>query len=861
MKHTNASRRVLVALIALMALPSPALAQSRVPDLAQAALEELMNIEITSASRKEQRAADVAAAVFVITADDIRRSGMTTLPDLLRLAPGVNVAQINANKWAVSVRGFNAMYANKLLVLVDGRSVYNRIFSGVLWDTTDLMLDDIERIEVIRGPGAAIWGANAVNGVINIVTKTAAATQGGLLRADAGGSGAQGAVRYGGALGSGRYRVYSQWSRLNESVFSTGVSANDASHSITSGFRADWTVPSGAFMVDGDFTAGQARALWPNLDSATAAAAPIAQVPTDTRGGHVLARWTRTRPGGGTLQVQSFVDVAARQEPLGDYHRRSFDVDTQYHTALGVRQDMVVGAGYRFIHEGLAGHTGLSMTPAEGDASLLTAFAQDEIQLFQDRLAVTLGAQVQYDSLVGAGLQPTARLIWKARPHQRVWAAVSRALRTPSLSERSIEVDLPPAPGPNGLPSHQLAGQPDGAERDARRRRSRLPRRGATGIGRFARVAPPRAVRAPAGRGGSHASQAGDGQPDRQRGAILSRRGPDRHQRRHEFQGAGRVLVPRRQLHQVPRHAAAGGRESRSERRSRRRRRAQPAMAAALDVRPGAARDGQRIAVSRRPAAAVADRRLHAGGRQRRMAVQPQSGSDPDGPEPLLQRARRIRRHGLAAARHPGAAQCHLPAELVVLMIHFSRLRVAAMAVAMLAAGGRAAAADVASDVAVKAALLFNFAKFADWPLLPAGAPIDVCVAGDDAVAAALVDIVHGQKLNGHALEVVRPRDSTTWQGCEVLFVTAADAKRAGAGLEAIRTLPVLTVGDGKGFADAGGIIETYLENGRMRFAINVDAMERSGLHLSSRLLGLARVIRDNQTPPTTAKDQIHEPR
>src|SRR6185295_16777427 len=151
-------------------IPSAVHAQGQVPDLRTASIEELLNIEITSASRKEQRAADVAAAVFVITHDDIRRSGMTTVPDLLRLAPGVDVAQINANKWAVSVRGFNQLYANKLLVLVDGRSVYNRIFSGVFWDAQNLMLDDVDRIEVIRGPGAAMWGANAVNGVINIVT-------------------------------------------------------------------------------------------------------------------------------------------------------------------------------------------------------------------------------------------------------------------------------------------------------------------------------------------------------------------------------------------------------------------------------------------------------------------------------------------------------------------------------------------------------------------------------------------------------------------------------------------------------------------------------------------------------------------
>ena len=199
----------LLALLGLVAIPSPGLAQSGERDLSQVSLEELMNIEITSASRKEQRAGDVAAAVFVITQDDIRRSGMTSIPDLLRLAPGVEVAQINSNKWAVSVRGFNGLYANKLLVLVDGRTIYNRIFSGVFWDTEDLVIDDIDRIEVIRGPGAAIWGANAVNGVINIVTKATADTQGALVRVDGGNSGDQGSIRYGSTVTAETYSLNS----------------------------------------------------------------------------------------------------------------------------------------------------------------------------------------------------------------------------------------------------------------------------------------------------------------------------------------------------------------------------------------------------------------------------------------------------------------------------------------------------------------------------------------------------------------------------------------------------------------------------------------------------------------------------
>jgi iron complex outermembrane receptor protein len=450
MKRMNVTS--LLVILGLAAVPSPGLAQSGAQDLGQASIEELMNIEVTSASRKEQRAGDVAAAVFVITQDDIRRSGMTTIPDLLRLAPGVEVAQINSNKWAVSVRGFNALFANKLLVLVDGRSIYNRIFSGVLWDTEDLVLDDIDRIEVIRGPGAAIWGANAVNGVINIVTKSAADTKGGLVRADGGGSGGQGTVRYGGTLGSASYRVYSQWTGRDESLIAPGIGANDGSHSTTTGFRADWSARPGAFMLEGDFTAGQARALWPNLNPQTAAGDPLANVPTDTEGGHVLGRWTHTRASGASLQIQSFADIASRLEPVGDYRRRAFDVDTQYHTALGAHQDVVAGAGYRFIDEEFLGHVYLTMNPAQDHSSLLTAFMQDEIELLRNRLAVTLGSQVQYDSESGAGVQPTARVMWKALPRQRLWAAVSRALRTPSLDEHAVRLVYPPVASASGLP-------------------------------------------------------------------------------------------------------------------------------------------------------------------------------------------------------------------------------------------------------------------------------------------------------------------------------------------------------------------------------------------------------------------------
>jgi iron complex outermembrane recepter protein len=442
---------VLLVLFGLVAAPSPGLAQGRAPDLNQMSIEDLMNIEITSASRKEERVADVAAAVFVITRDDIRRSGMTTIPDLLRLAPGVQVAQINANKWAVSVRGFNGLFSNKLLVLVDGRSVYNRLFSGVIWHGEDMVLDDVDRIEVIRGPGAAMWGANAVNGVINIVTRATADTQGGLFRVEAGGAGTQGVARYGGTVGAARYRVFAQWTGRDESIIVPGTPADDASHSVTTGFRTDWTTTPGEFAIDGAFTTSREQSLWVNLDPQTAATEPIARAASESLSGHLLGRWTQRSASGAALQIQSFVDIADRREPIGNYHRTSFGAETQYHTALGAHHDLVAGAGYRFTDETLGGHVGISLTPPD-PSSLVTAFLQDEISLFGDRLAVTLGTQVQYDSDSGAGLQPTARVMWKVRPRQRLWAAASRALRTPSLTDRWIRVDYPPVPTESGLP-------------------------------------------------------------------------------------------------------------------------------------------------------------------------------------------------------------------------------------------------------------------------------------------------------------------------------------------------------------------------------------------------------------------------
>ena len=442
-----------------------AFAQGRpAPDLSGATIEDLMNITVTSASRKEERASEVAAAIYVITQDEIRRSGMTTLPDLLRLAPGVHVAQINANKWAVSVRGFNGLYSNKLLVLIDGRSIYNHVFSGVFWDTEDLVIENIDRIEVIRGPGAAVWGANAVNGVINILTKSAAETPGALVRVGGGTfETAQVMARYGGSLGKIDYRVFSQWSGYGESRLNSDADAGDQWRRAMAGFRADWESGPRAFTLQGKLNRASGNGLWIDFGAPAATLSRTLDIPSVMNGGSLLGRWVLTRANGASLQVQSTLDLGHRDEPVGDYRRRTVDSEVQYHTALGARHDLVAGAGYRLMHERLAGRRGYSLTPESSSDDRVNVFAQDEIMLAAERLHLTLGAKLERESQAGWGLQPTARLTWAVVPRrQYLWAAASRALRTPSLTDRGIHLDYGPTLGEGPLPIRiSASGSPD----------------------------------------------------------------------------------------------------------------------------------------------------------------------------------------------------------------------------------------------------------------------------------------------------------------------------------------------------------------------------------------------------------------
>jgi len=463
----RASRVVVCVLLALFLLsrPSPARAQAAPSDLAAISLEDLMNIEITTASHKDQRVVDTPAAVFVLTHEDIRRSGLTTLPDVLRLVPGVDVAQVNANKWAVSIRGFNAFYADKLLVLIDGRSLYNRLFAGVLWDAETIMLDDIDRIEIVRGPGGAVWGANAVNGVINIVTKSAADTHGVLARAGGGSSElTSGAIRYGGRIGGASYRLFSDWSAHGDTTRPTGLATGDASRMLTNGGRLDWTSGADSLMVEGHGSFSREHALWTEPSALPTADATTA-LPGESQmsAGAINAQWERHPTGGSELQVQSWFDMSARHEPIGDYRRRAGSVEVRYHAAFGSRHDVVSGAGYQLLSDTFDGTHGYTLNNLHGE-SIVNMFAQDEIAVVRQRLALTIGGKLERATAAGWSVQPTVRTLWTLTSSQRIWTAVSRSVRTPSIIDRDMSIAFAPMASPAGLPLHmQYIGNPAAA--------------------------------------------------------------------------------------------------------------------------------------------------------------------------------------------------------------------------------------------------------------------------------------------------------------------------------------------------------------------------------------------------------------
>ncbi|MGE0862803.1 MAG: TonB-dependent receptor plug domain-containing protein [Vicinamibacterales bacterium] len=449
----------------LLALPAAAAAQVHV-NLEQATLEDLLNIEVTSASKKEEGLFQTAAAVHVLTNEDIRRSGATNLPDVLRLVPGLHVATIDGNKWAVSARGFNGLWSNKLLVIVDGRVVYTPVSSGVYWDLLDLMLEDIDRIEVVRGPGASVWGANAVNGVINVISKAADATQGSLLSVNAGSlTPGIGAFRYGGRVGSrGSYRVFGKHSARGAMQDDAGATAADASRISSTGFRVDfdrntnetWTVLGSAR------TGESGQRIYEPLSSYAPTSLGIIDTVSPVHTGHLLARWTRNWSPDSRLSLQAFWDRTSRTPINKGETTQTFDFELQHQFKAGHGHDLVWGAGQRFWSDREDALFGDYFEPSSSRRRLFNFFVQDEITFTGLPIHLTFGTKIEHHSGAGVEVQPTARVAWLPSPRHTVWAAVSRAARTPSRLERALHYDFAAYPDADGqLTVLGVRGDPD----------------------------------------------------------------------------------------------------------------------------------------------------------------------------------------------------------------------------------------------------------------------------------------------------------------------------------------------------------------------------------------------------------------
>jgi iron complex outermembrane receptor protein len=416
------------------------LARSQAPrdPLKQLTLEELANLEVVTASKEPEMLRAAPAAVYVLTQDDIRRSGATSIPEALRLVPGVEVAKIDASKWAVGIRGFGTRLSKSLLVLIDGRSVYTTLFAGVYWDAQDTLLEDIDRIEVIRGPGGTIWGPNAVNGVINIITRNARETQGILATASAGNVDSfLGGVRYGGTAGGIAYRAYGKgFRRANE--FHVDGNEFDDWWMAQAGFRMDGTRDRDSWSFQGDLYDGEAG----NRLAVSYYSPPSVvneQGDASISGGNLLGRFRRELESGSSFQILAYYDRASRRDLNFAEDRDTFDVDF-VHNLLWRRQNLIWGFGARFTgsHPEQVVPT-VEWIPNDFTDKLYTFFVQDEIDLAPDRLRLTVGAKFLHNNHTGFELQPTARLLWMTSPRQSFWGGVTRAVRTPSRVDQHLQ--------------------------------------------------------------------------------------------------------------------------------------------------------------------------------------------------------------------------------------------------------------------------------------------------------------------------------------------------------------------------------------------------------------------------------------
>ncbi|WP_374583884.1 TonB-dependent receptor plug domain-containing protein [Pseudoduganella sp.] len=420
----------LLLLAALSIAPGARAAALADGDIADLTLEQLNEIVVTSVSRQEERLNNAAASIFIISATDIRRSGARSLPEALRLAPNLEVARVDARNYAISARGFNSPFANKLLMLVDGRSVYSPFFSAVFWDAQGVVMEDIERIEVISGPGSTIWGVNAVNGVINVITRHARDSQGTLVSLAGSRREGDATLRFGGRLaGGGAYRAYAQYMALEDTEAASGANTFTGMQRRQAGFRADWNVLQGGLAVSGDVYQA-------NLGQLTTRDIRIS-------GANLLARYTRQFSGDMGLRLQLNLDHTERNQPLNYVDRLdTIEIEGQHDIGLG-RHKLSWGGGYRHSRDDNTPGPGFGFWPYQRNMHWGSLFAQDEITLASS-LRATAGIKVEHNTYTGAELLPTLRLAWSPDQHHTLWGALSRTVRAPSRVDRDFVA--PPKP-------------------------------------------------------------------------------------------------------------------------------------------------------------------------------------------------------------------------------------------------------------------------------------------------------------------------------------------------------------------------------------------------------------------------------
>jgi iron complex outermembrane recepter protein len=429
-----------------------ATAETSGPEMMDYSLEELLTLESTSVAKKRQEVGDSAAAVTIITQDDIRRSGASQLIDVLRLAPGVEVAQLDPNSAAVAVRGFNTRLSNSLLVMVDGRSVYVSALSGVFWDQQLVPLSDIERIEIVRGPGATMWGSNAVNGVINIITRQSVDTQGLRINANAGTHDRTASVTYGDISGETlSYRVYAS-GRHSDNLFDpAGNQLDGASRSVQTGVRLDYAPNErDTFTLQGD-------AQWGEFTGYSIRTQPVPRISQDRNsfsGQNIVARWTR-RLQDMDIGVQAFVDNVNREELGVVVRQTTADIDSSLRWSPNETHELVFGLGARAVWDQTMGVPGqFDFTQSTDSNQWISGFVQDDIWLVRDRLRLSIGTKLEYNTITGTEFQPSFRVLWRPIDDVTLWAAYSRATRLPARYERTVQYHavIPPQTPENPSP-------------------------------------------------------------------------------------------------------------------------------------------------------------------------------------------------------------------------------------------------------------------------------------------------------------------------------------------------------------------------------------------------------------------------